>query len=123
MISDVPGVQGLLQEPDLLVGEGDALPHLDVVGGPLPDVVLGSLSFQLMRLSSFVQPLDDSERTAIFSTISYLISTIVFPFGRMHAFILKLYFFNKGGCRGILPMVRGLMAMVISLASRMPITD
>ena len=26
---------------------------------------LGSLSFQLMRLSSFVQPLDDSERTAI----------------------------------------------------------
>lgn len=31
---------------------------------------LGSLSFQLMRLSSLVHPLDDSERTAIFSTIS-----------------------------------------------------
>lgn len=35
---------------------------------------LGSLSFQLIRFSSLVQPLEDSERTAIDSTTSYLIS-------------------------------------------------
>ena len=41
MISEVPRVEGLLQDGDLLIGECDALPHLASVGGPLTDIVLG----------------------------------------------------------------------------------
>ncbi len=69
-------IEKVPQKDDFVRGNGHALAHLLVIRRPFPDVVFRPRSFQLIKLSSLVQPEGDCDNTPNSLIISYLSSAI-----------------------------------------------